>query len=250
MRRQTPCQRVRIWALLLFSLSLGYLSDQTTGAWLKPAVAALPDHSVPSWERDLQHTLARAQPYLDHYGYAAIFVAILVEGVGLLAPGQSLLIAGAIMAAHGGLKITWVIGWAFLASLLGPCLGYFLGRLGGRPLLVKMRVNEARLDRLVKVFATYGPGLILIARFVDGLRQFHGLVAGIAAMPWRKFLALAIPGAALWTVTWGLGAYLLDRHAAAWHLSWQGLRPWLFGLTLFLFLAVFLWLRRPGRKAK
>ncbi len=199
--------------------------------------------------KDFEHTLLAVQPYLEHYGYAAIFVAILVEGIGLLAPGQSLLVAGAILAAHGGLKITWVLIWASLASLLGPCLGYLLGRVGGRRLLIKLKVKTEHLDRLGKLFDTYGPGLILVARFVDGLRQLHGLVAGIAQMPVGKFICLAIPGALLWTAAWGLGAYLLDQEALAWHLSWQSLRPWLFGLILLICLAVFLWLRRPGNNA-
>lgn len=244
-----PRQRVRFWALLLLSLSLCYLTDQTTGAWLQPAMAALPDHAVPGWEQDLQHILARAQPYLDRYGYAAIFVAILVEGFGLLAPGQTLLVAAALLAAKGGLQITWVLLWAFLAALLGPGIAYLLGRWGGRALLLRLRVSERQVLRFEGYFHKYGPGLILVARFFDGLRQLHGYIAGIVQMPGGRFAVYSFVGAAFWTGFWGGGAFLLDRHLAALHLTWQSLRPWFWGLTLSGCLAGLLYLWRSSRSS-
>ena len=72
------------------------------------------------------------QPMLDRYGYLVVFLTILVEGVGIPAPGQTLLIAAALSAAHGNLSLVWVLIWACLAAGLGNSLGYLLGRWGGR----------------------------------------------------------------------------------------------------------------------
>jgi len=205
--------------------------------------------AAPEWERAFSHALTAVQPYLDRYGYAAIFAAILVEGVGLLAPGQSLLIAGGLMAAKGGLGIMPVLLWGYAAAVIGPCLGYLLGRWGGLPLLQRLHLNKKHLDRFTSSFDRYGPGLILLARFCDGLRQLHGFVAGLAQMPGRQFLAYSFLGAAFWIGFWGGGAYLLERSIGRWHLRWQSLQPWILALSLLACLAGLIWLLRPAKTA-
>jgi membrane protein DedA with SNARE-associated domain len=74
------------------------------------------------------HSFALAQPILYHYGYLAIFIAILFEGFGIPAPGQTILMAGAILAARGEVSIALVLVVAFLAGVLGNTLGYVLKR--------------------------------------------------------------------------------------------------------------------------
>lgn len=181
---------------------------------------------------DLEAAIARVQPFLDHYGYAAVFLAVLVEGFGLVAPGQTLLIAASLMAARGGLNLAWLLLWTCIAAVLGNSLGYLLGRRGGRPLLQKFRVNEKHLERLEGSFSRYGPGLILLARFLDGLRQLNGIVAGVLQMPWKTFSLYNIIGALLWTGFWGLGTFILDKEIAALHVPWRRLQPWALGMTL------------------
>ena len=73
--------------------------------------------------RDLKQAVDQVEPLLARYGYPAVFLAILVEGVGLLAPGQTLLIAAALAATQGRLNIAWVLTWAFTAAVLGNSWG-------------------------------------------------------------------------------------------------------------------------------
>jgi membrane protein DedA with SNARE-associated domain len=137
---------------------------------------------------------------------------------------------------------------AFTAAVAGNSLGYLLGRLGGRPLMHKFRVNENRLQRLEDYFTRRGKWVVLIARFFDGLRQLNGIVAGLLKMPWRVFTTLNILGAALWTGVWGLGVYCLDKEMAAWHLTLRQIEPWV-ALSCFLaFLILLGYLLQPGRK--
>ena len=130
------------------------------------------------------------QPVFDRYGYLAVFLAILVEGVGIPAPGQTFLIAAALSAAHGNLSLVWVLILACLAAGLGNSLGYLLGRWGGRRLLARFKVRGDRLARLEEKFRRYGGGVVLVARFFDGLRQLNGIVAGMLAMPWKIFIGV------------------------------------------------------------
>ncbi len=198
-------------------------------------------------KQDLEQAIARVQPVLDRYGYAAVFLTVMVEGVGILAPGQTFLIAAAVTAAHGQLSIIWVLLCACLAAALGNSLGYLLGRWGGRPLLAKFKVRGDRLARLEGYFTRYGRGLILLARFFDGLRQLNGIVAGMLKMPWGVFTAFNVLGAILWTGTWGLGAYWLGKEISIYHGAFRKLEPWVVALSLMGFLASLIYLFRHRR---
>jgi membrane protein DedA with SNARE-associated domain len=179
-----------------------------------------------------------AAPLLERYGYPVLFVVILVEGIGIPAPGQTLLIAASLAAARGDLGIAWVMTLAFAAAWLGNSLGYLIGSRGGRPLLKKLHVNEAHLQRMEGSFARAGGAIILVARFVDGLRQLNGIVAGLLQLPWGRFTKVNILGALLWVGFWGLGSYFLEREVSQVQLSLRQVEPWIAGLALFAFLSL------------
>jgi membrane protein DedA with SNARE-associated domain len=159
----------------------------------------------------LEAAIARVRPLLERYGYPAVFVAVGVEGMLIPAPGQTLLIAAAIDAVHGGLSIVALVALALLAAVLGNSIGYLIGRVGGRPLLKKLPISEARLDRVDALFRRHGGWFILAARFFDGSRQLNGVIAGMLEMPWWRFSSWNLLGALIWVAVWGLGTYWLDR---------------------------------------
>jgi membrane protein DedA with SNARE-associated domain len=198
-------------------------------------------------EHDLEQAVARVQPVFERYGYLAVFLAILVEGVGIPAPGQTLLIAAALSAAHGKLSLVWVLFWAGLAAGLGNSLGYLLGCWGGRRLLARFKVRGDRLARLEENFRRYGGALVLVARFFDGLRQLNGIVAGMLALPWKMFMAFNVLGAILWTGVWGLGAYFLDKEISPVHRTFGRIEPFVVALTLVGFMALMMYLFRRRR---
>jgi membrane protein DedA with SNARE-associated domain len=191
----------------------------------------------------LEHYGALAEPILDQYGYPAVFVAVLVEGFGIPAPGQTLLMAGAILAARGGMSIELVLGLAFLAAVLGNTLGYLLGRWGGRLLLGKVGVNEARMQRFEGLFNRYGAGIVFGGRFFEGLRQLSGIVAGALKMPWWKFSVFNALGAVAWIALWGLGVYLFDQDIKAVFAVFHAIEPYLIVVSLLAVIALVLYLR-------
>ena len=201
-----------------------------------------PPSGVERLEQDFKRAVARAQPVIERYGYPVVFFAILAEGVGIPAPGQTILIAAALSAAHGHLSIVWVMILAYLGAGLGNSLGYFLGRWGGRALLARFKVRGDHLARLEALFRRFGGGLVLVARFLDGLRQLNGLVAGMLAMPWRVFTGFNLLGALLWTGVWGLGTYWLDRDISLVHRIFVRIGPVAVILTLVGFLALLVYL--------
>jgi membrane protein DedA with SNARE-associated domain len=201
-------------------------------------------------EPRLEHAMARVRPLLHRYGYAALFLTVMVEGFGVFAPGQTMLIAAALTAAQGNLNIVWVMIWAFGAAVLGNSLGYLLGRWGGRRLLAKFKVRQDRLARLEGYFGRYGRGVVLMARFFDGLRQLNGIVAGLLKMPWGVFTTVNVLGAVLWTGVWGLGAYILGKEIHPYHGACRRLEPWVLAFSLLACLALLVYLFRHRHPKK
>ncbi len=228
--------------LLGWMLMTGWAFAQTIPAELS-ASSAKPTESFPHrLLGDIEHEIAAVEPWLDRYGYGAVFATVGVEGLGIPAPGQTLLIAGAVTAAtQTNFHIGLLLLAAFLAAILGSSLGYLMGRRGGRALLHRFRVDERHLQRVEQSFSRYGGGLIVVGRFFDGPRQLNGIAAGILEMPWWAFTAYNALGAALWVGCWGLGVYYLNEHGRAIFEFIRQLNPWVAAVTLAAMALLFAW---------
>jgi membrane protein DedA with SNARE-associated domain len=158
-------------------------------------------------------------PLLDSYGYLAVGGLLFVEDFGVPAPGETILIAAAVYAGAGQLNIVLVVVIGFLAALAGDNVGFAIGHFGGRALVLRFGrhvfLTEERLDKAQGFFTRHGGKVVTIARFVEGLRQANGIVAGLARMGWRRFLAFNALGAALWVATWSAVGYLAGNNLTA-----------------------------------
>ncbi|MBK1648231.1 hypothetical protein CKO36_06350 [Rhabdochromatium marinum] len=225
---------------------------------LLPVLAGATDSEAhPSWvhhaSTDVGKKLAAAvhdvSPLVDRYGYAAAFVAMLVEGFGLPAPGQTLMMASALEAAEGRLNIYLVLGCATLAAVLGNTLGYVIGRFGGTALLRRLPVNAAHEASIARLFERYGGSLILFARFFDGLRQLNGLVAGALQMRLAVFMAFNVAGALCYVSVWGFGIFYLREHLPQIYQITHQINPWVAGfavVAVILMLIYLFWGRFNG----
>lgn len=194
--------------------------------------------------------VSRFEPLLLHYGLVIIMAAVAVEGFGIPAPGQTLLVVGAILAAHGKFDITLLLVSAWFATVIGNLIGYYLGRLGGRELLAHLPVDPVRFERMERLCERHGNKLILVARFIDGVRQLSNFLVGMLQMPPLLFLLMTSLGAALWVGVWGLGAFLLDRNFHTFAIGFSYLSPYTWAVTLLvvLLLGIYLFRRNHNRK--
>jgi membrane protein DedA with SNARE-associated domain len=153
---------------------------------------------------------------VSHFGYFGVTGLVLVESFGVPAPGETAIIAGATLAGSGGLNIFGVALAAFLAAVVGDSIGYWIGRAGGRPLVLRfgryVRLTPARLDRVEDFMARRGPIMVVVARFVEGLRQLNGIAAGVTRMPFGRFVFFNAIGAALWVGLWSSAGYFAGNH--------------------------------------
>lgn len=201
-------------------------------------------------------TLHHATPYLEHYGYVAIFIAIALEGIGVPAPGVTFLVAGALAAGQGKMSLPLVAVVAFFAGLIGFNSGYWLGAIGGTSVLRRMRIKGERVTRVREQFNRWGIAIIFIAPFVDGLRQVNGYVAGIARMPWKRYLLTNLIAVSVWVALWSSLGYEAGIHtqllyALAYRLAYFGNHRWWYLVAILLLIVLgggFVWYRRQRAK--
>jgi membrane protein DedA with SNARE-associated domain len=160
--------------------------------------------------------LAELEPLLDQYGYLALAGFVMVESFGVPVPAQTLLIVAGIYAGDGRLNIALVGLVACVAAVTGDSIGYWIGRAGGRRLVLRIGryvlLTEDRLAKAEGFFERHGGKIVAVARFIDGLRQFNGVVAGVVNMAWWRFLAFNALGAVLWAALWSCVGDLAGHH--------------------------------------
>lgn len=164
----------------------------------------------------LPGVLASLAPVLDRYGYLAVGGFVLLEDFGIPVPGETILIAAAVYAGTGKLNILLVVLIAMLAAVIGDNIGYAIGRFGGRRLVLRygryVFITDKRLAKAQGFFERHGGKVVTVARFIEGLRQANGIVAGISEMPWRRFLVFNVLGAVLWVGVWSTVGYFAGNH--------------------------------------
>ena len=169
---------------------------------------------VPEWLLDL----------FARYGYTVVFFGVMLENAGLPVPGETALLAGAVLSRLGRLSLPWVVVTAIGGAIVGDNFGFLIGRRGGRALAERhgwrVGLTSARLAQFDRFFARYGPQTVFIARFVTGLRVFGAVLAGASGLSWPSFLFYNATGAVVWSVSIASAGYALAY-------SWDTLERWI-----------------------
>ncbi len=140
-------------------------------------------------------------------GYLALFGVLLAEYAGLPLPGETVLLGAVVLAVSGdgGLALALVVPLAIAAAILGGCLGYVIGRRGGRALLLRPGPFVARRHRMLhgaeSFFSRYGEAAVFLSRWVPCARYLTPLTAGAAKMSWHRFLCFNVVGGVVWVAS-------------------------------------------------
>ncbi|MEU4608784.1 DedA family protein [Kribbella sp. NPDC023972] len=150
--------------------------------------------------------------------YLVVGLVIGVESMGVPLPGETTLIAAALLASQGHLRLEFVIGAAAAGAIIGDSIGYYIGRKAGRGLFERLgrRFHHFSPDRILraeKYFQRYGIWTVFFGRFVALLRIFAGPMAGTLRMPYPQFLAANAGGGVAWAATIGIVAYNIGDNA-------------------------------------
>ena len=157
--------------------------------------------------------------FFTHHGLPLLFLVVMLESFGLPLPGETALVAFAILASQGHYDIAWVIGLTAAAAIIGDNLGYWLlGRIGGRALFERWgwlrRYSQSVLPQTERLVQRHGGKVVFFGRFIAVLRYTAAWVAGLGRMPWWRFLFWNALGGITWAVAVGLTAYYAGDAAA------------------------------------
>jgi membrane protein DedA with SNARE-associated domain len=157
---------------------------------------------------------------LHQYGCGLVFAVVALQALGAPLPGTTALIVAALYAATGhGLPIAGVIAAGALGALTGTTVGFAVGRWRGEALVMRLgrylRQSPPRVALLRDEFAAHGSSLLFIGRFISGLRNVTGLLAGASGMPVRRFVVISTAAATAWALINGLEYYWFGHAIAA-----------------------------------
>ena len=122
--------------------------------------------------------------------------------IGLIAPGETAILVGGVVAGQGKINILVLIAIVWGAAVAGDITSYVLGRRLGRGFLLrhgpKVQITESRLEQVERFYARHGGKAILLGRFIGLVRAVSPFIAGASHLPFRRFLPYDIVGAGLW----------------------------------------------------
>src|SRR5919107_3892010 len=155
----------------------------------------------------------RILPLIEHYGYVVIPFGVMLESTGVPLPGETILLTSGVLVQQGHLDLGDAIVFGILGAVIGGQLGYWVGREGGRPFVLRWGryalLTPERLAQAERFFVRHGGKAVFLARFVAGLRVFGAVVAGISRMHWRTFFFYNALGGAAWATAAVMVGYLL-----------------------------------------
>ncbi len=221
------------------------LSTERKALWIVIALAlAVYASGVLSELPDPKKVIGDIAEALGPWTYALVGVLAFLETgafVGLVAPGETVVIAGGVIAGQGEIQLLPLIGLVWACAVLGDTTSFYIGRRLGRSFLEKhgprVKITHERLEQVEDYFDRHGGKTILIGRFIGLVRALAPFIAGSSGFPYGRFIPYSIVGCGLWSTTFCVLGYVFwrsfDRVA---HYAGQAIFG--FGLTVALIVGI------------
>ena len=171
---------------------------------------------------DLDEALTDLSDTLGTWTYGLVAALAFLETgafVGLVAPGETAVVLGGVVAAQGDVSLPLMLLLVWLAAAAGDLASFVLGRRLGRRFLVshgpRIGVTAPRLARVDGFFERHGAKAILVGRFVGIVRAVAPFLAGASGMRLRTFLPWSLLGTAAWAATFTLVGYVFHASFSA-----------------------------------
>ncbi|MGV3139571.1 DedA family protein [Brevibacillus sp. CF112] len=153
--------------------------------------------------------------FVMKYGYVGVFFSLALGVIGLPIPDEVLMTYTGYAVSRGMLLMPFAVLSAFFGAAAGITISYAIACKWGLPLLLKVGPNlyitPKKIESTQKLFAKYGPFLLIVGYFLPGVRHITAYLAGMSAMKYGKFAAFAYTGALLWSLTFLLLGKMLER---------------------------------------
>jgi membrane protein DedA with SNARE-associated domain len=187
---------------------------------------------------DPKEVIADVAEALGPWTYALVGVMAYLETgafVGLVAPGETVVIAGGVIAGEGTISLLPLIAIVWICAILGDSTSFYIGRRLGRGFLEKhgprVKITPERLGQVESYFDRHGGKTILIGRFIGLVRALAPFIAGSSGLAYRRFIPYSIIGTGLWaTIFCTLGFIFWRSFDRVAHIAGQAIFG--FGVTV------------------
>ncbi|WP_123052669.1 DedA family protein [Clostridium sp. JN-1] len=153
---------------------------------------------------------------LDKLGYVGIFFGMALESACIPIPSEAILPFGGYLSYTGRLNLALTIIIGTLGGTFGSIAAYYLGKLGGRPLVEKyadkLRLSKSKIEKSDYYFNRYGEKIVFYSRLLPIIRTFISLPAGISKMEFKKFTIYTFLGSLLWSIVLGCAGYKMGQN--------------------------------------
>jgi membrane protein DedA with SNARE-associated domain len=154
------------------------------------------------------------------HGYLVIFLGAALDNFGLPSSGDIVLFAGGFFANNGQAVLPLVMLSGFAGALVSDNSVYWIGRIGGRPLinrilkirLLQFLINEKSLEKVERYFESHGGKTVFVGRFGPGLRSMTPLFAGVTRMGYFRFVPYNVAAALVWAIVYSLIGYVFGQY--------------------------------------
>lgn len=160
---------------------------------------------------------------LDKLGYVGIFAGMALESACIPIPSEAILPFGGYLSFTGRLNLIAMILIGTIGGTAGSIGAYYLGKLGGRPLVEKyadkLRISKSKIEKSDEYFNKYGEKIVFFSRLLPIIRTFISLPAGISKMEFKKFTMYTFLGSLIWSIILGYVGYKMGE-------NWIMIRSW------------------------
>jgi membrane-associated protein len=147
------------------------------------------------------------------YGYWAVLLVVAGDGIFPILPGETAIVAAAVLAANGDLSLPLVILSGAAGAVIGDSCAYWIGRGGGGP-IKRFVTRVAGADRLLaaeRMVERRGGALVFVGRFLPGIRIAINLSCGAGQMAYARFLFFDVLGGIVWATQAALLGYFAGK---------------------------------------
>jgi undecaprenyl-diphosphatase len=167
---------------------------------------------------DLQGLLEDLSNTLGAWTYLLVGAFAFAETgafVGLVVPGETVMLLGGAVAGQGAIDIYLLIAIAWFSAWAGDTTSFFIGRRLGREFVLRngprFGIGHERFEKVEDYFSRHGGKTIFIGRFISLVRAFAPFIAGSSGMRYRAFVPYSILGTGLWASAHILVGYFFSR---------------------------------------
>src|SRR5215213_11549235 len=189
--------------------SLALLAAAALGVYASGVLSLLPDP---------KKLIGDAAHALGPWTYALVAVMAYLETgafVGLVAPGETVVMAGGVVAGQGEIELLPLIGVVWVCAVLGDTTSFYIGRRLGRRFLERhgprVKITHERLEQVEGYFERHGGKTILGGRFIGLVRALAPFISGSSGLPYRRFIPYSIVGTGLWATVFCVLGYVFWR---------------------------------------